>query len=211
MRVACYIDGFNLYHAIDALNDQNLKWTDLRGLASSYLAEDDTLVRVAFFTAFNTWDQAKRQRHVNYVNALEATGVEVIRSRFDKVQKHCQVHGRYCPIREEKQTDVAIAVEVLSDCYERGIQRILLMTADSDQVPLVRRVRSAFPETSVLMIAPPKRLSVARELGNVCSGIAELTAGRIRRHQMPDEIRDGRNRLIAAKPSIYSERSGSVK
>ena len=75
MRVACYVDGFNLYHAIDALGDPLLKWTDLRSLAASYLGEDDTLVRVAFFTALNTWDQAKRGRHVNFISALEATGV----------------------------------------------------------------------------------------------------------------------------------------
>lgn len=206
MRVACYIDGFNLYHAIDAIGDHLLKWTDLRALAASYLGPDDTLIRTVFFTAFNTWDQAKRQRHVNYVNALEATGVEVIRSRFDKVQKHCHQQGRFCAIREEKQTDVAIAIEVLSDCYERGVQRILLITADSDQVPMVTRVRDKFPDTNVFMIAPPKRLAVARELGNACNGVTELSAGRIRRHQMPDEIRDGRGKLIASRPAVYAHR-----
>lgn len=87
MRVACYIDGFNLYHAIDALGDHLLKWIDLRSLAQSYLGADDELIRTVFFTAVNTWDQAKRQRHVNYIKALEATGVDVVRSRFDRVQK----------------------------------------------------------------------------------------------------------------------------
>ncbi len=48
MRVACYIDGFNLYHAIAALADPLLKWTDLRALAHSYLRDDDVLVRVVF-------------------------------------------------------------------------------------------------------------------------------------------------------------------
>ncbi len=206
MRVACYIDGFNLYHAVDALGDHLLKWIDLRSLAQSYLAEDDELIRTVFFTAVNTWDQAKRQRHVNYIKALEATGVDVVRSRFDRVQKHCFQQNRFCPIREEKQTDVAIAVEVLSDCYERGIQRILLITADSDQVPLVRQVRQRFPETIVFMIAPPKRLTMARELGNASSGITELTAGRLRQHPMPDEIRDGRGRLIASRPALYGIR-----
>ena len=28
-RVSVYIDGFNLYHAIDALNENHLKWLDL--------------------------------------------------------------------------------------------------------------------------------------------------------------------------------------
>ena len=207
MRVACYIDGFNLYHAIDALGDHLLKWIDLRSLAQSYLGADDELIRTVFFTAVNTWDQAKRQRHVNYIKALEATGVDVVRSRFDRVQKHCFQQGRFCPIREEKQTDVAIAIEILSDCYERGIQRVLLITADSDQVPLVRQVRQRFPETIVFMVAPPKRLSVARELGNACSGVTELTAGRLRQHPLPGEIRDGRGRLIGSRPALYGSRT----
>lgn len=207
MRVACYIDGFNLYHAIDALGDHLLKWIDLRSLAQSYLGADDELIRTVFFTAVNTWDQAKRQRHVNYIKALEATGVDVVRSRFDRVQKHCFQQGRFYPIREEKQTDVAIAIEILSDCYERGIQRVLLITADSDQVPLVRQVRQRFPETIVFMVAPPKRLSVARELGNACSGVTELTAGRLRQHPLPGEIRDGRGRLIASRPALYGSRT----
>ena len=28
MRVACYIDGFNLYHAIDDLDKPHLKWLE---------------------------------------------------------------------------------------------------------------------------------------------------------------------------------------
>lgn len=204
MRVACYIDGFNLYHAIDALDDSILKWTNLASLAQSYLAEGDALVRTAFFTAFNTWDKEKRQRHVNYVNALEASGVDVILSRFDKVQKYCQRNNRFCPIREEKQTDVSIAVEILSDCYELNIERILLITADSDQVPLVKRVRAKFPTVNVYMIAPPKRLSVARELGKACSGFTELTAGRLRQHPLPSEIRVS-GKLIASRPAIYQQ------
>jgi len=203
MRVACYVDGFNLYHAVDALGDARLKWLDLRSLAESYLAPDDVLVRTVFFTAFNTWEHAKRQRHVNYVKALGATGVEVVLSRFDKVHKHCFTHERFCKLREEKQTDVAIAIEVMSDCYERGIERVLLITADSDQVPMVRRIRDRFPETIIFMIAPPKRLNAARELGQACSGVAELTAGRLRQHALPDELRDGRGHLIAARPAIY--------
>ena len=209
MRVACYIDGFNLYHAIDALGDHLLKWTDLRSLVASFLRQDDSLVRIVFFTAFNTWDAEKRQRHVNYVKALESTGIEVVLSRFDRVKKHCFQQDRYCPFREEKQTDVAIAIEVLSDCYEKELQRILLLTADSDQVPLVKRVRQRFPEAIVYMIAPPGRLSAARELGGVCSGFTELSANR-RQHPLPSEIRDARGKLIAARPALYAPHGNTV-
>ena len=109
-------------------------------------------------------------------------------------------------MREEKQTDVALAIMMLSDCYERRLERIVLVTADSDQVPAVRAVKARFPETIVFMVAPPKRLNNARELGEACDGRTELTAGRMRQHALPLDIRDGRGRLIAARPACYGDR-----
>jgi uncharacterized LabA/DUF88 family protein len=206
MRVACYIDGFNLYHAIDGLDEPALKWADLRSLASSYLRKDEELVRTVFFTALNTWDAPKRARHVQYINALEFTGVEVKRSNFDRVPKWCHANSQWCKIREEKQTDVSIAVEMLADCYRLGIERILLISADSDQIPAVATIRSEFPNVIVYLIAPPKRLNVARELGGICSGVTELSAGRLRKHSLPHTIRNARGKQIAARPSLYGDR-----
>lgn len=206
MKVACYIDGFNLYHAIDALRDNSLKWVDLWSLAQSYTRQNETLEKVSFFTALNTWDPAKRSRHVSYINALEAHGVKVIRSNFDRVPKWCHANNQWCKIREEKQTDVAIAVEMLSDCFANGIERVVLITADSDQIPAVRTLRTHFPTLPVFLVAPPKRLNVARELGSVCSGISELTAGRIRQHLLPMEVRDDRGKLVASRPALYGDR-----
>ena len=115
LRVGRYIDGFNLYHAIDALGDHSLKWLDLKSLAQSYVRADQSLVRVAYFTAINTWDASKRARHLLYVNAIESTGVEVFLAGFDRIKKHCRAFDRFCKFDQEKQTDVNLAVQVLSD------------------------------------------------------------------------------------------------
>lgn len=203
MRVGAYVDGFNLYHAIDALGDPLLKWTDIRALAASYVRDGETLERVAFYTAYNTWDPGKRARHLGYVNALKATGVDVALSQFAKITKSCATMGRTCLFREEKRTDVAIATDMLSDGYERGIRRFLLFTADSDQIPAVEHIKRRFEDASVFMIAPPRRLSNARELGAVCHGRTELTAGRIRNHRLPHEVRAPNGKLIASCPAIY--------
>ena len=203
MRVAAYVDGFNLYHAIEALDEPLLKWCDMRSLAASYLRAGEILERVTFYTAYNTWDAEKRRRHLNYVAALEATGVEVTRSNFAKVQKLCTQSERRCKFFEEKQTDVAIATDMLSDCYERGIKRSLLLSADSDQIPAVNHIRRRFPNNTVYMIAPPKRLSQARDLGAACNGVTELTAGRLRDHILPHEVRNDRGRLAASCPARY--------
>ena len=203
MRVCCYVDGFNLYHAIDALADSSLKWLDLRSLAQSYCSETDELLKVKYFSALNTWDAPKRKRHLNYVVALQNTGTEVLLSKFAKVRKFCNRNNQFCPIREEKQTDVSIAVEILSDCYELGLDRIVIISADSDQVPVVKKIRARFPQIQVLMVAPPKRLSQARELSAACTHSAELTAGRLLKHQLANEIKDVSQKTVASRPPEY--------
>jgi uncharacterized LabA/DUF88 family protein len=206
MRVGCYIDGFNLYHAVNELGRPMLKWTNLRAVAQSFCRPDDELVRVVFYTAINRWNPEKRKRHLNFKTALEATGVEVRLSTFDKVDKYCKRHRRYCPFNEEKQTDVALSVDVLTDCYEDVVERIILVTADSDHLPTVRRIREKFPHKVVFLVAPPKRLQYARELGNACNGITELTAGRIADHPFPIDILDHRGKKVATCPANYGPR-----
>lgn len=203
MRTGVYFDGFNLYHAIDALDEPQLKWLDLHSLATSYVNKGDSLDRVVFFSALSTWDKGKRQRHIQYVDALQYLGVDIVLSRFEKVRKRCHSYDRWCHLREEKQTDVAMSVTMLLDCYELGIERIVLVTADSDQIPVVSALKRRFPNVIVFLVAPPDRLQIARQLGAICDGVSELRPGRIRSHLLPETIRDGGGKLIAAMPKSY--------
>jgi hypothetical protein len=114
-RVACYVDGFNLYHAIDELERNDIKWLDLRTLAETFLQPGDELLRVTYFTALLNWNKEKRQRHVHYLRALRYRGVEVVESYFQRVDRRCRRSGNRCPFDSEKQTDVAIAIRVYTD------------------------------------------------------------------------------------------------
>lgn len=64
------------------------------------------------------YEQAKQQRHKGYLKALRFTGVEVHEGNFNRGDKYCYKKGRYCPFREEKQTDVSIALEIAKDAIE---------------------------------------------------------------------------------------------
>lgn len=55
-RVAVYVDGFNLYHAIDELNVPKLKWLNLDALARSLLRPQETLVKCHYFTSIVDWN-----------------------------------------------------------------------------------------------------------------------------------------------------------
>lgn len=206
-RVSLYIDGFNLYHAVEALGDPLLKWISFESLARSYLRKDDNLVSVTFFTAVNNWDPEKRKRHLNFIRAQEHFGVEVVESNFRTVSKRCSRFERSCRFKEEKKTDVKIALRMVADCYEDRTDRLFLLTSDSDQVPTVELIRDRFADKAVFVIAPPNRRSDGMELIQVANADFHLTAARLRGHFLPDDIRDDRGKLVASRPALYGPRA----
>jgi len=57
-RVKCFVDGFNLYHAILDLgkNFNHLKWLNLHKLAEAFIKPtQEVLESVFYFTAYPTW------------------------------------------------------------------------------------------------------------------------------------------------------------
>jgi len=203
-RVCCYVDGFNLYHAIAALGRPELKWLSLMALAKSFLGKTDLIVSVTYFTAVMKWNPAKMQRHREYIAALTASGVEVVESKFQKNSKYCNAYDRYCDFYEEKQTDVAFAVRVLSDALRGACDRVLLMTADSDQIPLVQEIRERCPAIAVEILAPPGRLRQARELCNLASGFKEITPGRLGTCRLARNVPDENGKIAARCPALYN-------
>ena len=67
MRIIAYIDGFNLYHAIDdigkpdprkpnatAKRRPHLKWLNLWSLCESIAGDNETVIEVNYFSAYAT-------------------------------------------------------------------------------------------------------------------------------------------------------------
>ena len=204
-KTGCYIDGFNLYHAIKDLKKPSLKWLDLKGLASSFCRKDDTLVRVAYFTALWLHEPAKSSRHRRYIDAVKATGVDVVESNFRKGDQYCHGFKRWCDFREEKQTDVALAVTVLGDAVDGLIDRAILVTADSDHVPLIRALKERRPTMDLTLAPPPGRLTVARELAKQFADVREITAGRLAASTLPRDVFGPTGKKVASCPAEWLE------
>lgn len=202
-KVACYVDGFNLYHAIDALNDQRLKWLNLRALAQTRLRDDDELRHVVYFTAHMEWEREKNKRHREYVKALKSAKVECISSNFTNVKKYCKTTSGYCNFKEEKKTDVALATRIFSDCVKGEVDRVILVTADSDQVPVVAAIRGLFPSITISLFCPPHRASIAHELRAIAHDCCEITPGRLAQCLFPRNIVDMHGRSVAISPAKY--------
>lgn len=203
MRVACYIDGFNLYHSIDDLQKPHLKWVDLKALAQSLCRGGETLVKTSYFSAYATWMPDRYARHRQYVAALQHSGVECHMARFSEQTARCRSCGTTWKRHEEKETDVHFCMTFLEDALDDVFDRAIIISADSDIAPPIRRVRERLPAKQVFLATPPERHATARELLKVCNSSTPITAGRIAKCLFPAEIREG-NQVIATRPASYA-------
>lgn len=158
MRGAFYVDGFNLYHAINDLGQPHLKWVNLWRLCELIArGHAKTVERVVFCTAYFPGDHGKRVRHERYVAAQALVGVE---SRFGHTTKEpmrCDGCARSWDAPREKETDINVALSVYDDAYQNVFDVAFLVTADTDQAATLRALRARFPGKRLVTVAPPGR------------------------------------------------------
>ena len=208
MRVACYIDGFNLYHSLDDLGKAHLKWLNLWSLAESLCRTGETLVKVAYFSAYATWRPDPYARHRQYVAALNAAGVECHMARFSEQTARCKSCGSTWKRHEEKETDVHFSLTFLEDAIDDVFDRAIIVSADSDHIPAIRKVRSRLPGKQTFAATPPGRHSFARGILGACHSGTNITPGRVARHLFPQKVLDASGQPIATRPTNYDPPPG---
>lgn len=209
-RVAAYFDGFNLYHAIADLNKPHLKWVDLRRLSRHLIKpKSQTLVAVRYFSAYanhysGTPQVGRLQRHREYVSALEAKGIDCHMGNF--AERFWKYSGRGYQAkwrrREEKQTDVGIAVHVVRDAFRDVFDRALIISLDTDMLPIFRLMSHEFPGKPAICVAPPKR-SHHRTLQQAAFGIANIKESQIERSLFAARVRKA-GVVVARRPAEYA-------
>lgn len=210
-RVAVYVDGFNLYHAIDNLKKPYLKWVNIRRLASLLIKpKTQEVVFVRYFSAlgkhFSGTPKVHRlTRHRAYLRALEAKGVDVQLGNFAKRDMHFGDKGgrykaKWCR-HEEKQTDVGIAVNLIHDAHRNVFDRALVVSLDTDMLPAFRILQSSFPDKVVVCVAPPNR-SHHREIQNLGIELASIKVSQIERALFGAKIVSA-GACVAVRPSAY--------
>lgn len=201
-RVIVYIDGFNLYHSIDDLKQPHLKWLDIRALAESLLRKGENLKAVKYFSAFATWMPDRFARHRAYTDALMARGVIVHMAQFKEKPRRCHSCGARWIGHEEKETDVQIAVHMVADALKGEVDRLMVISADTDLAPAIRMIASSALKCEVFVAAPPKRFGKCRSL----KPRLELTPGRLAKCLLSEEIEISDGKVVKRPPS-YDPRS----
>ena len=63
-RVSFFIDGFNVYHALDDYKSfHKYKWLDYSALAKCFVSSKEIITDIFYFTAYAEWDLDKKARH----------------------------------------------------------------------------------------------------------------------------------------------------
>jgi uncharacterized LabA/DUF88 family protein len=120
-------------------------------------------------------------------------------ARFSEKNAHCKKCGAAWKTHEEKETDVHFSLTFLEDAIDDIFDRAIIVSADSDHVPAVRRVRARYAGKQVFVATPPGRHGKARELVNACNSGMPITTGRIAKclfHKLVT-TKDGKNRCVS--------------
>lgn len=203
IRVACFIDGFNLYHAIDNLGRNELKWVNLWQLMECFVNPTaQEIIAVYYFSAFAEWLGEPVKRHKVYVRALDHYGVTPVMGRFKEKRLACVKCGQSWIGHEEKQSDVNIAVWMLREAFRGNYDEAFLVSQDSDLVPGLELIGEMPKARRIKIIGPPERHH-SKELCNVSTKQAKIKVVHLERCLMPEEIRDKGGNLIAKRPQKY--------
>ena len=149
MRIAIYVDGFNLYYR--ALRGTGHKWLNPKTLAEQLLEPDDKVGLVRYFTAHVSSragdPDAPRRQHL-YLKALRTIPeIKIHYGRFlakTKTRPLVGDTGRYVEVwdTEEKGSDVNLASFLLHDGWSDRYDASLVVSQDSDLLEPIRMVKN---------------------------------------------------------------------
>jgi uncharacterized LabA/DUF88 family protein len=201
-RVIAFVDGFNLYHALDVSVEHGrnadgtkkyykpyarYKWLDLQKICKCFLTKNEELSAVYYFTALTTWSEEKMMRHRLYIRALESIGIHTVYGAFKEKDVFC-THCKHMFVkREEKRTDVNIAIHVQGLAQKDMYDRALLLTGDSDLIPAVEWVRTHYPEKRISVIVPIGR-PVTQHLRAVANDHGKIKESHLQASLLPAVI-----------------------
>lgn len=200
-KVACFVDGFNLYHSIDNAGKHHLKWVNLDSLMRCFI--DPTvhdLTHIHYFSAVAEWLPEPAKRHKAYIASLQSVGVNVVLGAFKKKDRTCKSCGKRYTTHEEKQTDVNIAVELARRALIGEYDEAFLLTRDSDLVPAVKLVCDLKKRVKIIA---PLGLHHSKELGQVASARASIKEIHLERALFPQSVLGPDGTVVATRPAKY--------
>jgi uncharacterized LabA/DUF88 family protein len=205
-RLNCYIDGFNLYHSIDALGPKfnYLKWLNLWSLADAFVkTSTERLQSVYYFSALAHWLKEPKKRHEEFIKAIRHFGVIPILGNFKKKPGYCKSCGAKWTAHEEKQSDVNIAAYLIHHYHMNQFDKALIVTADSDLCPAIQLILDSHTDKEIAILVPPNRYKITRELRGMVTA-QKIKQKHLKNNLLPDIIKnETTGKIVALRPKKY--------
>ncbi|MEM9361741.1 MAG: NYN domain-containing protein [Bacteroidota bacterium] len=166
MRTIVYVDGFNFYYGLKKKKRRDIRWgayywIDLYKLFEQFLDADDTLVTVKYFTAppLSIGKRIRQSALFKANDIINGRNFQVIKGKYIDKPIHCTNCKTDFTKPEEKRTDVNIAVNLIGDCALDNVDKLILVTADSDLVPPLEFIKTNYPNKKLRIFFPPTNYS----------------------------------------------------
>lgn len=209
LRGGFYVDGFNLYHALDDIKKPYLKWLSLRRLAERVAkGHAHSIDHLVFCTAFFPGDFGKRKRHEAYNAAQAAQGSRIVLGHTTTEPMSCKGCGRLWGQPREKETDTNVALSAFHDVAAGLVDVVFLVTADTDQAATLRFLRDHHPLVKRIVVTPPGR-EKSKHLRDLSDANPALHEADIDACILPDMFNGPSGRLIV-RPKEYAPPPGWV-
>jgi len=188
VRVAAYVDGFNLYNGLKDKHGRKHMWLDLQALAAALVLPGQQLVGVEYFSARVRGEDGAVLRQATYIDAPRAhcSLLTVVEGRFQEKTIWCRRCGDSRVSYEEKETDVSIAVALVEDAACDRYDTAMVVSADRDLCPAIRSVQRIAPAKRVIAAFPPRRVS--GELRRTAHGAFTVPDSKIRKSLLPNTV-----------------------
>jgi len=179
-KVIFYFDGFNFYNG---LKDQaeiepvwkTYYWIDIVKLCNQFFSEGDSIISVKYYTSkpINKYKSSRQAAFLGANKLINGENFTILHGQNISKNVLCLAScGKVFTTLEEKRTDVNIAINMLLDCIHDRVDTLILVSADSDQIPTIQAIKNEYPQKKVKVYFPPRRDSY--DLTNLCNPVVFL-------------------------------------
>ena len=218
IKTIAYVDGFNLYFG--SLRGTAHRWLDLSALVKRLCHEqnpDCELLSIKYYTAdikakLSSHGEASCKAQQDYLLSLQAYSksngipLKVVKGKYNIQPKEYYAHQEPVDfnqkqavwVAEEKQTDVAIAVDLLCDAFDNHCDQVVIFSNDSDLAPALSVVKFRWPDMKIGVVAPIR--GEGRQPSADLKAIADWTRHGIKEQEL--ETAQLPNKVITRKRAI---------
>ena len=194
-----------MYYA--ALRGTPFKWLDVFALfQNNVLGDDIEVTQVRYYTAFSKGsssdDPTSPHRQRRYLHALKAyrgDRIEIIYGFIARTTPYLRLvnmpQGGSIVTKArvyqftEKQTDVNLAADLISDAWRNNYKRAVVCSNDSDLVGALTAVQRDHPDVVLGLVSPARDVChISRDLKERAAWCKTFDATHLARAQLPERI-----------------------